>query len=70
MKTSSDIINISPLKEKKYNFVYKTTNLINGRTYIGVHSTNNLSDGYIGDGIYNQNDADRAKFQVPFANKQ
>ena len=26
--------------EKKYNFVYKTTNLKNDKIYIGVHSTN------------------------------
>lgn len=32
----------------KHHFVYKTTNLINGKWYIGKHSTYNLDDGYLG----------------------
>lgn len=30
--------------------VYKTTNTINGKYYIGFHSTLNMSDGYLGSG--------------------
>lgn len=37
---------------KKYNFVYKTTNLINKKIYVGVHSTDELEDGYLGSGKY------------------
>jgi hypothetical protein len=37
-------------KEKQYHFIYKTTNLLNGKYYYGMHSTNNLNDGYYGSG--------------------
>lgn len=37
-------------ESKKYHFLYKTTNITNGKYYIGMHSTSNLKDGYLGSG--------------------
>lgn len=38
-----------------YFTVYKTTNLINGKIYVGVHRTEDLDDGYLGSGKYLNN---------------
>jgi len=37
---------------RQFNFIYKTTNLITGKSYIGKHSTNLVEDGYLGSGKY------------------
>ena len=39
-----------PRKQKKYHFIYRTTNLLNENFYVGMHSTDDLEDGYVGSG--------------------
>ena len=56
-------------ENKKYHYTYKTTNLINGRYYLGMHSTNRLDDGYLGSGkrLYyelNKYGRDNFKFEI------
>ena len=56
-------------EQKKYHYTYKTTNLINGRYYLGMHSTNRLYDGYLGSGkrLYyelNKYSRDNFKFEI------
>ena len=41
-----------PRPQKKYHYLYKTTNKLNGKFYVGMHSTDDLNDGYLGSGRY------------------
>lgn len=35
----------------KYHYLYKTTNIVTGKYYFGMHTTENLNDGYVGSGL-------------------
>lgn len=39
-----------PRKAKEFHYIYKTTNTLTGRYYIGMHSTDVIDDGYLGSG--------------------
>ena len=39
-----------PRKQYTIHYIYKTTNIITGKFYVGMHSTFNIDDGYIGSG--------------------
>lgn len=42
-------------ENKKHYLIYQTTNLVNGKIYIGKHTTENIEDQYFGSGKYLRN---------------
>ena len=42
-----------------YYTLYRITNLIDSKIYIGVHKTNDLNDGYMGSGVYINRDINK-----------
>lgn len=56
-------------REKQYHYIYKTTCIVNGKYYIGMHSTDNLEDGYMGSGkrlrrSLNKHGKENFKFEI------
>lgn len=52
-----------------YYIIYKTTNCVNNKYYIGCHHTNDLNDGYMGSGKHlryaiKKYGADKFKFEI------
>lgn len=39
-------------QRRQFHYIYKITNRLNGKFYIGMHSTDSLDDGYFGSGKY------------------
>lgn len=37
-------------ERRKHHFIYKTTCMVTGKYYLGMHSTDDLEDGYVGSG--------------------
>lgn len=51
MTTIGDIMKYKvKCREYKHHIVYKTTNLVNNKIYVGIHSTDNVNDRYLGSG--------------------
>ncbi len=48
---------------QEYYTVYKTINLVNGKTYIGIHQTDNPNDDYLGSEITFKRMATRPKME-------
>lgn len=42
-------------QRRRFHYIYRITNKLNGKFYIGMHSTDNLNDGYFGSGKYLNN---------------
>ena len=40
-----------PRCQHKFHFIYRTTCLLNGKFYVGMHSTSSMNDGYMGSGL-------------------
>ena len=53
-------------KQKTIHYLYKTTCLVTGRYYIGMHSTCNIDDGYMGSGSGFPKNVKAWPFEVAF----